>query len=108
MVLKKNNKLSNLEWVNASENGLHAFKIGLNKPLRGLENVNSKLNENKVRLIRKLYYEDKLGQITIAKQLNVNKNAVSGVLTWRTWFYIDTHLKEYYLSIPKTKHKNKQ
>jgi len=103
---KKNNRIENLEWCNASMNGLHAYKMGLSTPVRGDANRNSKLDEDKVRLIRKLYYEDKLGQITIAKMLNVNKNAISGVITWRTWFYVDPELKEYYKSFKHTKHKN--
>jgi hypothetical protein len=106
--IKTNNSIENLEWCTRSENMKHAVKTGLFKPIRGDSHTNSKLNETKVRLIRKLYYEDKIGQIDIAKRLNVNKNAVSGVITWRTWFYIDPHLKEYYKNIKSTKHKNKQ
>lgn len=30
--IKTNNYIDNLEWVNNSENQLHAYKIGLNKP----------------------------------------------------------------------------
>lgn len=35
---KKNNIVSNLEWVNSSENQIHAFKIGLQKPHNGNTN----------------------------------------------------------------------
>jgi len=104
--VKTNNCVENLEWCTPSENGFHAYKLGLSKPVRGEVNHNAKLNEDLVRKIRKMYYEDKIGQITIAKELDVNKNAISGVITWRTWFYVDPELKEYYLSIPGTKNKN--
>lgn len=30
---KKNNNVANLEWVTRSENALHAFKLGLRKPI---------------------------------------------------------------------------
>lgn len=39
---KGNNAVSNLEWCNGSENKLHAFKIGLQKPRRGGEMQNAK------------------------------------------------------------------
>lgn len=39
---KLNNDISNLEWVTRSENQLHAYKTGLQKPLKGEENILSK------------------------------------------------------------------
>ena len=46
---KKNNKIENLEWCTASENQIHAFKTGLNKPRRGEESNFSKLTEDDVK-----------------------------------------------------------
>lgn len=40
---KKNNHVDNLEWVTHSENKKHAFKIGLQKPLRGSKSPSSKV-----------------------------------------------------------------
>mgnify|MGYP003641447926 CR=1 FL=1 len=37
--IKYNNDLSNLEWVTQSENILHSYKIGTQKPLKGSDNV---------------------------------------------------------------------
>lgn len=107
--IRTDNRLENLEWCTPKENMAHCKKIGRTSVWykRGDEkHPNGKLDEYKVRDIRRMYYEEKMGQIDIAKQLNVNKNAVSAVITWRTWFYIDPELKEYYKSIKPTKHKN--
>lgn len=46
---KKNNKIENLEWCTASENQIHAFKTGLNKPRKGEESNFSKLTEDDVK-----------------------------------------------------------
>ena len=56
---KMNNNLDNLEWVTHSENVKHSYKMGLIKPKRGSENVQSKLSEEEVFYIRKNYkYRD--------------------------------------------------
>lgn len=52
---KQNNNVSNLEWVTASENQLHAFKHGLQKSKMGKDHIQSKsikqldLNGNLIR-----------------------------------------------------------
>lgn len=38
--IKTDNRIENLEWCNASENGKHAYKIGLCKSLKGKESPN--------------------------------------------------------------------
>lgn len=53
---KMNNGLDNLEWgTTHSENVKHSYKMGLIKPNRGSENVQSKLSEEDVIYIRKNY-----------------------------------------------------
>lgn len=57
---KINNNISNLEWVTASENQLHAFKYGLQKSKTGKDNKQSKavkqldLNGNVIRIFDSL------------------------------------------------------
>lgn len=38
---KENNNMDNLEWCTPSENAKHAYKSGLNKPKKGIENNRS-------------------------------------------------------------------
>jgi hypothetical protein len=40
--IKTDNRVENLEWVTASENQKHAYKIGLKKPKKGILNGMSK------------------------------------------------------------------
>ncbi len=49
---KTDNKLSNLEYCTHSENLIHAFKIGLEKLMRGTDNHFAKLNDNQIKEIR--------------------------------------------------------
>ena len=84
-----NNSLNNLEWVTKSENGLHAYKIGLNKPTPSLgeKNGNSVLNDELVKSIRTMF---SLGvkQCDIVKKLGINKYLVSSVVLNKTWKHI--------------------
>ena len=86
----KNNILSNLEWCTKSENGLHAFKLGLNKPspCRGEKNGNSILNNEKVYKIREMF-NNGIRQRDIVKKMGINKYLVSNVITRKTWKHIN-------------------
>lgn len=66
---KKNNKVTNLEWCDQSENSKHSFRIGLQSNV-GIKNPAAKLNEQQVREIRAKYSP---GVVTI-KQLSIEYN----------------------------------
>lgn len=60
---KLNNHVNNLEWVNSSENQKHAFKTGLQKPVKGAENKQSKKVVQMDLTGRVLKTWDSLGQL---------------------------------------------
>jgi hypothetical protein len=47
-----NNDFRNLEWVTRVENILHAYKTGLMKQKKGLENINCKLSKEQISWIK--------------------------------------------------------
>ena len=81
---KKNNSLSNLEWVTSSENKFHAFATGLNKPRRGERSNFSKLTQNKIELIFKLRAEG-WTQKRIAEKIGCTRSNISYILNKKTW-----------------------
>ena len=82
--VKLDNRIENLEWVTRSENGLHAFSIGLMKPLKGTENPNCKLTLDQVYEIRKraaageLFYK-------IAADYGISYSTVGRINSGRLW-----------------------
>jgi hypothetical protein len=85
----KNNNISNLEWATKSENQLHAYKIGLNKPSpsMGEKNGNSVLTDEIVTKIRTMF-KNGIRQCEIRKQFNISKYLVSNVVLNKTWKHI--------------------
>jgi hypothetical protein len=83
--IKTDNRLENLEWVTASENRIHAYKIGLCKP-NGENHHLAKLTENQVKKIR--YEHKNLTQKEIAKIYNIKQVTVSDIRKKRNWKHI--------------------
>ena len=85
---KENNNIENLEWCTQSENMLHAYRTGLKYPKKGVEGSKSKLTEDQVREIRKLYSPGRSGtvpknsitQVEIAKKYGVTQMVISRAL----------------------------
>lgn len=78
---KQNNKVSNLEWVDRSEQMYHAYKLGLKNPQTGIKNPNAKLTDDQVREIRKLYvpYSKEYNTVALANKYGVT-NRVIGLI----------------------------
>ncbi len=81
---KQNNTLSNLQWCTASENQLHAFQIGLQKPRKGEKSNFSKLTQKDVDKIFNLRRKG-LTQEQIAEKIGCTRSNISYILSKKTW-----------------------
>jgi hypothetical protein len=72
---KLNNRVDNLQWVDNSENQLHAYKLGLQPSRAGENNVKAKIKDKDVTLLKELYNSGK----TIAEVSNITKISVSSI-----------------------------
>lgn len=84
---KLNNYFLNLEWVTDSENQIHAYKTGLKKVMCGNNHPMSKLNENNIIEIRKLY-ETGLTNVIIADIFKVDQATIARITSNKTWSHI--------------------
>jgi len=83
--LKNDNRVENLEWVNASENIKHAFKSGL-KSQKGQKNNASKLNNKQVYDIK--YIKKNFDQRDLAKEYNVSVSLINYIINNKIWKHI--------------------
>jgi len=84
---KRNNAVSNLEWVSHLENIRHAWDTGLSTPtsLKGEDNPSAKLTEDDVSTIRKRYAAGGVTQAELAREYQVTATAIHWVLTRKNW-----------------------
>lgn len=82
------NRLENLEYVTASENSLHAYRIGLRKPTKGEINGMCKLNSGDIRAIRDLILQGFTHQ-QVAQRFNLARQTVGDIATKRSWRHLN-------------------
>lgn len=85
---KSDNNVKNLEIVTYSQNMIHAYLNGLNKPpvVLGSNNYNSKITEKDVLEIRSL--SGKMYQKDIGKKFGIAQNTVSSIIRRETWKHV--------------------
>lgn len=81
---KSNNHISNLEWCTPKENINHAIQTGL----WNYEKGENKLNEEKVKEIRRLHSEGMTYE-KIAQQFNINKSTARRAGNGTTWSWVN-------------------
>lgn len=93
-----NNHYTNLEWVNNSENLLHAYRTGLSKPLTGSDVYINKWSEEEINMLcylislktpfdRLTDIMNKFGMhITVDQMYNLYRN----IVTHKCWKYISS------------------
>jgi hypothetical protein len=83
---KLNNKINNLEYITASENIKHAFRIGLKKSFLGNTHANSKISRD---VAIKIKYDHKnLYQWQVAEKYNVSQQLVGLIRSGKRWPHI--------------------
>jgi len=82
---KSNNNLINLEWVNNSENQIHAHKTGLKN--NGNNLWNGKFSEEDIQKIKSLKNDGVL-QYKIAEIMSTTKSTISEILNNKRYKYI--------------------
>lgn len=84
--IKTDNRLENLEWVTYQENAIHSYKNGLQKIQRGSDRGRvAKLNEKKVKEIRRLYVIKNYSQRQIALKYSLSQSNISHIINYKTW-----------------------
>jgi len=82
--IKTENRIENLEWVNARENALHSYRVLGQRVMRGSEHGTSKIKEVDAIAIR----EARLQGATLrelAKRHRISQGTVSGICLHKTW-----------------------
>jgi hypothetical protein len=81
---KLNNRADNLEWVNNSENQLHAYKLGLQPSRAGEKNSKAKITDKDVTLLKQLYNSGK-SVVEVSKTMNISLGSTRHIIYGRTW-----------------------
>ena len=92
---KLNNSIDNLEWCTRAYNMKHAWNTGLmegvSKTNKGQSNGNTKLTEDNVREIRRLYALDKkqYSYKKLAETYGVKSEAIGQIVRKETWKHVE-------------------
>jgi predicted RNA binding protein YcfA (HicA-like mRNA interferase family) len=82
--VKTDNRVVNLQWVNQSENQLHAYRLGLQPSRSGEGNGRAKLTDETVTRI-KILYNNGSSIVEVSKMLNVSVSITRQIIYGRTW-----------------------
>ncbi|HTJ53771.1 MAG TPA: NUMOD4 motif-containing HNH endonuclease [Cyclobacteriaceae bacterium] len=85
---KLDNRIENLEWCNASENSIHAYKNNLTKAVKGELVGSSKLLESEASELLQLHYMYGLNQRKTAKEYNLCQATIRELLIRQTWKHL--------------------
>ena len=88
---KLNNRLDNLEWVTASQNNTHKYKIGL-ATQKGEYNNGSKLTEKQVQEIIQLLLTKCYTYREIGEKYNVDEETIGAIKRKKNWKYLTEHI----------------
>lgn len=84
---KENNRVSNLEWVDRSEQMYHAYRLGLKPSMGGTNNTQAKLTAEQVKEIRRDYVRQsqEFGTVALAKKYGVTNRVIGLVVNGKSY-----------------------
>jgi hypothetical protein len=85
---KKNNILSNLEWMSRGDNIKHSYIHRDPKTYKGSGNKNAKLTEDDVINIRKEYAEYKTSYKNLSAKYNVGTTLIGYIINNKVWKHV--------------------
>jgi hypothetical protein len=85
---KSNNDLKNLEWCTVKENNTHAHKNNLITHAVGIDSKSSRLTDNQVLEIRKIYNNNNISQKKLSKLFGVGQRTICEVVNNRRWKHL--------------------
>lgn len=76
---KQNNSVENLEYIDRHEQLKHAYKLGLKKAMKGVNNPSSKLNQEQIKYIRANYVKGSkiYGGSALGRKFGVSERVIS-------------------------------
>lgn len=83
---KRNNVVTNLEWVTHSQNHKHAFRTGLRVPTdtSGSKNGRARVTEDIVRQIR-FDFDNNMSQKDLIEKYNIPSSTITNIKLRHTW-----------------------
>ena len=85
--IKKDNDISNLEWVTPSENSIHALETKLKR--KGQDSPVSKLSNDKVKSIKRLLrIKPKINKVKLAEKLGISNSVIHQIIRGDSWKHI--------------------
>lgn len=85
-----NNHASNLEWVTSSENSMHSFTYGSRVAIKGTNKKLSKLTDEDVLEMRKIYANNKISHIELGKKFGVSGSTCGRIIIGKAWAHVKT------------------
>ena len=83
--MRDDNHPRNLEWVTASQNTQHSYRVLGRKPPCGEEHYNAKLTVASVDVIRSRYESGSVTQRELAEEYGVRRSNIGHIIRGNTW-----------------------